>query len=321
VKKWDDQNEVMEYKDYYKILGVEKTAAADEIKKAYRKLAVKYHPDKNPDDKAAENKFKEINEAYEVLGDAEKRKKYDELGANWQQYQQYGQQGGQSQGFDWSQWTNGNGGSASAGFEGEGFSDFFSSIFGERFSEGRGRQRSTRFRGQDYTAEMQLSLEEAYSGTTRQLELDGQKLQLKIKPGVKDSQVLRLRGKGGQGMNGGSSGDVYITVIIPEHPHFKRKEDDLYCDIPVELYTAVLGGQVLIRTLGGTLKMTVGKETDNGKVLRLKGMGMPKYGKENERGDLFAKVNVVLPKDLSSKEMELFRELSTLKKTSHAETI
>ncbi len=315
----------MDFKDYYKILGLAKTATADEIKKAYRKLAVKYHPDKNPNDKSAEEKFKEINEANEVLGNAEKRKKYDELGENWKYYQQSGQPGNQGQDFDWSKYTNRGGNNSHSyttgeQFNGGDFSDFFENIFGGGFAGGKQSQQRT-FNGRDYNAEMQVSLEEAYFGTTRQLELDTQKLQLKTKPGLKDGQVLRLKGKGGKGMNGGQDGDLYITVHVTEHPHYKRKEDDLYCDITVDLYTAILGGQTLIRTLHNPIKMNIGKETENGKVLRLKGMGMPKYGKENEYGDLYAKVNIKLPKDLSPKEIELFKELSTIKHTSHAETV
>lgn len=314
----------MDFKDYYKILGVSKTAAADEIKKAYRKLAVKYHPDKNPNNKAAEDKFKEISEANEVLGDPEKRKKYDELGENWKYYQQHeGQKGGQD--FDWSKYTQqGHGGqqyySGAEQFQGGDFSDFFSTIFGGSFGRGKHGQAGA-FRGQDFTAETQISLEEAYSGTVRQLELDGQKLKLTLKPGIKDGQVLRLKGKGSKGMNGGSDGDLYLTIRVAEHPHFKRRENDLHCDISVDLYTAILGGQTVIRTLKNPIKLTISKETENGKVLRLKGMGMPKYGNENEFGDLYAKVNVKLPKNLSPKETELFKELSNIKNTSHAEAV
>lgn len=315
----------MDFKDYYKILGVVKTATSDEIKKAYRKLAVKYHPDKNPDNKSAEEKFKDINEANEVLGNVEKRKKYDELGENWKYYQQTGQQGGhgQAQDFDWSNWSNS--GRTSRYTSGEqfregNFSDFFENIFGGSFEGGK-QGKTKAYKGQDYNAEMTVSLEDAYSGTTRQLQLDKQKIQIKTKPGLKDAQILRLKGKGAKGKNGGPDGDLFINVHLSEHPHYKRKEDDLYCDISVDLYTAVLGGQTLIRTLRSPIKMTISKETDNGKVLRLKGMGMPKYDKENEFGDLYAKVNIKLPKNLSPKEEELFKELSNIKHTSHAETI
>jgi curved DNA-binding protein len=307
----------MDYKDYYKILGVSKTATADEIKKAYRKLAIKYHPDKNPNDKTAEEKFKEINEANGVLGDTEKRKKYDELGANWNSYQQPGS------GYESSQ-RGGNGGysnySNNQQFEGENFSDFFENIFGN--SGGRKSNTGSRaYKGEDYNAEMQISLEEAYKGTTRQIDLGDQKLQLNIKQGVKDGQLLRLKGKGGKGVNGGQNGDVFIKVQVPEHPHYKRKEDDLFCDISVDLYTAILGGQTLINTLRNPIKMNIASDTSNGKVLRLKGMGMPKYDKENEFGDLYAKVNVLLPKNLSPKEIELFNELSKIKNPAHVESI
>ncbi|MFL5763596.1 MAG: DnaJ C-terminal domain-containing protein [Bacteroidia bacterium] len=308
----------MDFKDYYKILNVEKNATAEDIKKAYRRLAVKYHPDKNPGNKSAEEKFKEANEAYEVLGDPEKRKKYDELGANWNAYQQSGAQQ-QDGGFDWSQFTGNQRGSYTYSNNDEDFSDFFSGIFGDRFG-GRTRGNSAR-RGQDIRAEMELPLEDAYHGTNRVIELDGQKLQMNIKPGVRDQQVLRLKGKGGPGRNGGPPGDLYITIHIPEHTHFQRIENDLHCEVPVELYTAILGGQALIRTLRGPLKINVAQGTANGKILRLKGMGMPVYGKDNEFGDLFVKVNVVLPKDLSERELALFKELSTLKKVSHAGTV
>lgn len=305
----------MDFKDYYKILGVQKNAGADEIKKAYRKLAVKYHPDKNQNNKTAEDKFKEINEANEVLSDPEKRKKYDELGENWNSYQQHAGQGS-TQDFDWSKWTGntqGNGGH----FEETDFSDFFENIFGGQFSGSSKRA----YKGQDYQVNAELSLEEAYAGTTRMLDLGDQKLRFKLKPGVEDGQVLKLKGKGAKGINGGAPGDIYLTVHVMPHPHYTRKGNDLYCDIQVDVYTAILGGQALVRTLSGALKINVGKGTANGKVLRLKGMGMPKYGAVNEFGDLYAKVNVQLPETLSEREIELFKELANLKKTSHASTM
>lgn len=309
----------MEFKDYYKILGVPKTASADEIKKAYRKLAVKYHPDKNQNDKVAEEKFKEVNEANEVLGDPEKRKKYDELGENWQHYQQGAGKTGQD--FDWSKWS----GQQSGPFQGQAgqfdegdFSDFFESIFGGRFQGAGNRKR----KGQDYRAEISISLEEAYHGTSRQLDLGDQKLQFQLKPGVADGQQLRLKGKGGIGQNGGESGDIYLTVQVNEHPHFERKENDLYSSIPVDLYTAVLGGSVLIRTLKATTRIHLPAGTQNGKVLRLRGMGMPVFGKAETFGDLYAKVNVILPEKLSEQELSLFKQLSNLKKNSqHAESV
>lgn len=313
----------MNYKDYYKILGVEKTASADEIKKAYRKLAVKYHPDKNQGNKAAEEKFKEINEANEVLGDPEKRKKYDELGADWQQYQQRGANTGD---FDWSQWQNAGGGKRytySGGgddFEGGGqFSDFFENIFGGGGGFG-GRSRGPS-KGADYKAEVEISLEEAYNGTTRQFEIESEKLQIKIKPGVKDGQVLRLKEKGAYGTKGAKRGDVYITVFVMTHTHYTRKGDDIYCDIPVELYTCVLGGKTLVRTLKGTIKIDIAKETENGKTFRLKALGMPLFGKEGQFGDLYATIKVMLPKNLTEKEITLFKELENIRNKKNGETV
>lgn len=305
----------MEYKDYYKVLGVEKSATADEIKKAYRKLAVKYHPDRNPDNKEAEEKFKDLNEANDVLSDPEKRKKYDELGANWQQHQQNGDSD-----FDWSKWRNsGDGGSFTYTSEdfggGDNFSDFFESIFG------RSRQkRSTRpVAGRDYESEISISLEEAYTGTSAQFDVNGEKLQMKIRPGVKEGQILRMKGKGGEGANGGPRGDIYIKVHVKPHSHFERVGNDLYADAPVELYTALLGGKAIVHTLRGNIKMDIPKETENGKTLRLKRMGMPVFGKENEYGDLYIRVKVTLPHNLSEKEKELFKELAALRNVTHEE--
>ncbi len=307
----------MEFRDYYKVLGLEKSATAEEIKKAYRKLAVKYHPDKNPDNKAAEEKFKEISEAYDVLGNPEKRKKYDELGENWKHYQQAG---GQQGDFDWSKWKTDQGGAYytyTSGEEGgEQFSDFFESIFG---SEGfRSQRTQSSFRGQDYEAVCEISLEEAYAGTSRQMEVNGEKLQVKLKPGTKGGQVLRIKEKGAPGYNKGKRGDIYLKVLVQEHSHFTVKENDLHSNTPVDLYTAILGGQTLVRTLKGTIKINIPKYTDNGKVLRLKGLGMPVYGSEPQFGDLYVKVQVQLPKNLSEKEISLFQELAQIKNNNHA---
>jgi len=304
----------MDFKDYYKILGLDKNASVDEIKKAYRKLALKYHPDKNPNNKAAEDKFKEINEANEVLSDPEKKRKYDELGSNYNQYQQQGSREGN---FDWSKWTAGNQGRGSSfsgeqafGNEGE-FSSFFESVFGGGFNNTR--RGSTKMKGQDYRAEIEVSLEDAYHGTESRIEVNGKTLQMKLKPGIKNGQVLRIKEKGGPGRNGGPKGDIYLTLIIPEHPHFERREDDLYCNAPVDLYTAVLGGKQLVITLKGNIRIDIPAGTDNGKTLRLKGMGMPKFGKVNEFGDLYAKLSIVLPKNLTEKEIKLFKELQELR--------
>lgn len=315
----------MDYKDYYKVLGVDKTASAAEIKKSFRKQAIKYHPDKNQGNKVAEEKFKEVNEANEVLSDPEKKKKYDDLGENWK----YAEQGGgnqrtnnrqqwSSQGNPFEQGGQRRYSSGGGNYEGDNadFSDFFESIFGAQNNSRRGPSK-----GQDMTAEVRMSLEEAYSGTVRELESGVERIRMTIKPGVKDGQVLRIKGKGAQGMNGASRGDILLTVHIPVHPHFERKEDDLYSNIQVDLYNAVLGGQTLLRTMKGTIKATIAPGTDNGKVLRLKGMGMPKFGKSEEYGDLYAKTIITIPKNLSPEEIELFKQLKKYKHNGHAQTI
>lgn len=306
----------MEYKDYYKILGVDKKASADEIKKAFRKLAVKYHPDKNPGDKQAEEKFKEISEANEVLSDVEKRKKYDEFVESWSQYQGRGQG---SEGFDWTKWQErGNTRSQEFTYEDENFGDF-SSFFETLF--GFNRKARGPAKGQDYSAELEISLEEAFTGTERILEVDNEKLRIKLKPGTSDGQVIKVKGKAAQGRNGGPRGDIYMKIHIPEHPHYKRNGDDLHCNAPVDLYTMVLGGKALIDTLKGPVRIDIPEGTENGKVLRIKGMGMPKYDQPGQFGDLYAKISVIIPKKLTPEEKELFRELSSLKEKNYATTI
>ena len=307
----------MTYKDYYKVLGVARTATTEEIKKAYRRLARRHHPDKNPGDKTAEEKFKEINEANEVLSDPEKRKKYDRFGVDWRHYQEAGGQEGQ---FDWSKFTarpegevHFEGGDVDEVLGSEGASDFFEALFGH----GLGREKGTRtfkFRGHDVKAEMQVSLEEAYSGTTRLLKLNGQTIRVRVNPGIEDEQVLRLPGKGTVGVNGGESGDLYLTVRVAKHTEFRREGKDLYSDMSVGLYTAVLGGKVDVKTLKGKIRVDVAEETPNGKVLRLSGLGMPEYKTKNKFGDLYLKVSVQIPQNLTAKEFELFKELASLRK-------
>ncbi|MBS1519058.1 MAG: DnaJ domain-containing protein [Bacteroidetes bacterium] len=313
----------MDYKDYYKILGVNKNATQDEIKKAYRKLAVKYHPDKNKGKKEAEEKFKEINEANEVLGDKDKRKKYDELGENWKYYQQSGGQ----QDFDWSQYANQGSGYTQYtygndfgdSFSGTGFSDFFETLFGgggfgsSRQSE-RGSARKANLRGEDLSAEMSITLEDAFKGSEKLFDLNGQSIKLRIKPGIASGQTLRLSGKGGAGIRGGNPGDLLLKIHVLQDPLYERKGDDLYTDIRVDLYTAVLGGKASLKTFKGTININIPKEAQSGKVLRLQGLGMPKYGKTNESGDLYAKIIVETPVNLSEKELKLFRELAELRK-------
>jgi curved DNA-binding protein len=313
----------MEFKDYYSTLGVNKSASQDEIKKAYRKLAMKYHPDKTKGDKTAEQKFKEINEANEVLSDPEKRKKYDQLGENWQSYRQ---QGGSQGGFDWSQYANmgGNGGGQTHYtfegdlgdlFGGSGYSDFFDMLFGG--GPGGSRRRSSRrtasVRGQDLQAEMEITLEEAYKGSSRIFDLNGQSIKLNIKPGIPDGHTLKLAGKGSPGVSGGQAGDLLITIKILKDPVFERKGDDLYANVNVDLYTAVLGGKASFKSFKGSVKIDITKGTQNGKVMRLQKMGMPVYGKENSFGDLYLKVNIQVPQNLSSKEIKLFEELKKIR--------
>ncbi|MBS1492757.1 MAG: J domain-containing protein [Bacteroidetes bacterium] len=317
----------MEYKDYYKVLGVEKTATQDEIKKAYRKLAVKFHPDKNAGNKQAEEKFKEINEANEVLGDAAKRKKYDELGENWKYYQQ---SGGQAQDFDWARYQNQGGGGQRTysnqdfgGFDfggagGGGFSDFFETMFGGGgFSQGGGARRGRRtsaMRGEDMRASLSITLEEAYHGVEKLFTIDGQSIKLKIKPGVPDGHLLKLTGKGYAGSGGGAHGDLLLSIVVEPDKRYERKGADLYTDLPVDIITAELGGKAEVKTFKGTIKVNIAPETDNGKSLRLPGMGMPIYGKENQHGDLYVKVNLQVLKNLTEKETKLFKELAGLRK-------
>jgi len=311
---------MMEFKDYYEVLGVAKDAAQDAIKKTYRKLAVQFHPDKNPGDKKSEERFKEITEAYEVLGDPEKRRKYDEMREQWKNYRQGG---GRSDEFDWSAWSGGQGGGEGGGytytFDGDdvgGFSEFFESVFGGGRARGNGkhRVRNMAFRGEDLRAEMQVSLEEAFSGTTRRVQLGEQLLDLKVKPGVRDGQVLRLKGKGGQGVNGGPNGDLLITVLVEKNPRFRREGDDLYTEAAADLYTAILGGKTEVQTPKGPVRITLAPGTQNAKTLRLKGMGMPAYDRPGVAGDLYVKLNIRLPEKLSAEEKELFERLASLRR-------
>lgn len=300
----------MEYKDYYSVLGVSKTATQEEIKKAYRKLAVKFHPDKNPGNKKAEDKFKEISEANEVLGDPEKRKQYDALGSNWKQYEHGGfdpfARGGRrrtTQSYETQD---------DAYFGSGGFSDFFESFFGG------GRQQSNRgfggvdfdFPPSDLTGEISITLEEAYHGTERIVDLGGEKIKIKIKPGAYDGLTLRAKGKGEKSPSG-KAGDLHLTVKVHSHPRFERKEDDLHMEAPVDLFTALLGGQLEIMTLSGKINITLKEGTQNGKTVRLKGKGMPAYGKPGQHGDLYIKLLVKLPEHLTAHQRELIRKLKS----------
>ncbi|MBL3657656.1 DnaJ C-terminal domain-containing protein [Fulvivirga sediminis] len=309
----------MEYKDYYKILGVSKSATKEEIRKAYRKLAVKYHPDKNPDDKAAEDKFKEISEANEVLGDPEKRKLYDQLGANWKQYQQTGydpntrgrshseqRRGGRKYSYN-------SHGDASDIFGSSGFSDFFESFFGgssHGFDNSRGfngfNTNSSR-PGSDLSGDIHISLQEAYTGTERIVDLGDQKIKVKIKPGAYDGLRLRVKGKGEKGI-GGQAGNLFLNIKILPNPDYNRQGDDLYINVSIDLFTALLGGKQEISTLTGKVNINIPEGTQNDKQLRLKGKGMPKYGK-NGNGDLYVKLQVKLPEKLNDHQRSLLKEL------------
>jgi len=301
----------MEYKDYYKVLGVEKGASQDDIKKAYRKLAVKYHPDKNPGDKKAEDKFKEINEANEVLGDPEKKKKYDELGANWQQYGQAG-----NAGFNNAQYARQGRSSTQQGqsqffTDDSQFSDFFESFFGGGSSSGgSGRRGGMQRKGEDYEAETTITLEEALSGTSRQVNLATQKLNLKLKPGIANGQILRMKDKGGPGINGGPNGDLFITIHVQEHELYKRDGDDLHFDHSLDAFTAMLGGKLTVQTLDKALNINIPAGTDSDKIFRLKGVGMPKYGDATQRGDAFVRMVITVPKNLSDTDKEAITKIA-----------
>jgi DnaJ-class molecular chaperone len=328
----------MEFKDYYATLGVAKTATEKEIKQAYRKLARKFHPDVNPGDKAAEAKFKEINEAYEVLGDPEKRKKYDELGANWRMYEQAGAGAGSPfRGDDrWTVNMGGQGGGFRTMTEEEmreifgnedPFSDFFHAFFGGQAAEPRrgraqaGTSRRVR-QGRDVEQEIELSLEDAFSGATRRLAIkhDGhaRTVDVRIPAGVGEGSRVRVSGEGEHGSGGAASGDLYLRIHLRPHERFERKGRDLYVKVPVAVTTAVLGGEAEVDTLGGRpLRLRVPPETQNNQVFRLKGHGMPAVGKPDDRGDLYATVDVQVPQQLSAEQRKHYEALASLESTKN----
>ncbi len=297
----------MAFVDYYKTLGVNKNATEDEIKKAYRKLARRYHPDLNPNDTEANKKFQQINEANEVLSDAEKRKKYDAYGENWQHAEAYenARQQQQNTSTNWNEYTY-------SGTQQEGdFSDFFESLFGNSSRRNNSRTES-RFRGRDFNAELHLSLRDAYQTQKQTLNVNGKNVRITIPAGVENGQVIKLKGYGSEGVNNGPNGDLYITFVINEDSRFKRVGNDLYASEEISLYTAVLGGEITIETLSGKIKLKVNPETQNDTRTRIKGKGLPVYKKENEFGDLFITYKIRLPKNLTPKQKELFEELSKL---------
>jgi len=312
----------MEYKDYYKTLGVDKNADEKEIKKAYRRLARQHHPDLNPGDKAAEARFKDLNEANEVLSDAEKRRKYDALG---QDYQRWQQTGGATNGFDFSQWQAAGAPGGTRGEYGDindlfgsdaGFSDFFDSIFGST-AAGRSapgaRTRRTAAVPRSVEQEVEVTLEEAFQGAQRLMDVDGRRLEVKIPAGVKTGSKVRMAGEGLQSGRTGPRGDIYLIIKVLPHPTFERRGDDLYCEVPVDLFAALLGGEVRVPTLAGPVALRIPASTQSGRTFRLGGQGLPKLRTPNEHGDLFAKVRIVLPDKLTDRELQLVREWAKLR--------
>jgi curved DNA-binding protein len=312
----------MDYKDYYDILGILPDADKKAIQQAFRKLARQYHPDVNPGDKDAEDKFKTINEAHQVLSDAEQRKKYDALRT---QYQEWQQAGGRQQDFDWQNWSGQSGkgthvryaspedledlfGSDSA------YSDFFNSIFGQAYTSGRGSNKNTApraRRGRNVEYEVDLDLKEAFHGADRLLEMDGHRIRAAIPPGVRTGSRVRLSGQGEPGKNGGTDGDLYLVINVLPNDSFERQGGDLHIDMPVDIFTAIAGGETRVPTLERPLTLKIPSRTNAGRSFRLRGMGMPHLGDPNKHGDLYAMVRLVLPDALTDQEVNSIRELSS----------
>lgn len=311
----------MEYQDYYKTLGVDRNASDKEIRKAYRRLARQYHPDVNPGDAASEEKFKEINEAYQVLSDADKRAKYDQIG---QSYQQWQQRGGQPGGFNWSDWMGAQPGAqpGGSGFRVEyadiggddPFSDFFRNIFGGMSGGGaRTAYQRQAMKGQDLEVTAQVTLEEAYHGTQRTVQIGDRRLEVKIPAGARDGMRVRLRGQGEPGYAGGQPGDLYVIVDVLPHPLYRRDGGDLHLDLKVPLYTAVLGGTASVPALSGEVSLRIQPGTQSGQTIRLRGKGLPQVRQKGTYGDLYAHVLVQVPTNLTDRERALFEELRTLR--------
>jgi len=294
----------MDFIDYYKVLGVPKSASEKEIKAAYRKLARKYHPDLNPGDKEAETKFKEINEANEVLGDPENRKKYDKYGKDWQHGEEFEKAQRQRQ-------QQSRRSTESRGFSGEDYSDFFESMFGAGRSSGRSQH--PKFKGQDYHAELHLDLKDAYRTHQQVLTVNGDNIRLTIPAGVEDGQVIKIKGKGGKGLNGGPNGDLYITFMVNNQTSFIRDKSTLYKNVDLDIYTALLGGEVTTDTFDSKVKLKIKAGTQNGSKVKLKGKGFPVYKKEGAFGDLIITYHIKIPTQLSEKEKELFKELQKMR--------
>jgi len=325
----------MDYKDYYKILGVSKSASQQEIKKAYRKMAAKHHPDKNPDNPEAETKFKEVGEAYEVLKDPEKRKLYDRAGSDWKRYKQAGDASG---GFDWSEYARqqsrsgrgqrvnvdindmfggqatGRGGPGAGSGTGSPFSSFFETLFG-----GGGFQQQTSRGGQkqakttDTAASVTLPLEELFSDTTKTFRINGDKVKVKIPAGIEEGKRLKLKGRGNKSDFGISRGDLYLKIHVDIPEHIERKGKDIYHTFDIDLYTAILGGSVIVPTLNGKVKLTIPAETENGKLFKFSGRGLPGMNGDGSRGNYYVRCNIKMPQNLTAEEKKLFKKLAALR--------
>ena len=292
--------------DYYKILGIDKNATEADIKKAYRKMARKYHPDLNPNDKAAEQKFKELNEANEVLSNAENRKKYDAYGDNWKQGNAYAN--AEQQRY---QRPSGQGNARGNAYEND-YSDFFENMFGGGGSS-RGGRNGVKFKGADLFAELNLDIKEVFITHKRELNVNGKNIRITIPAGIKNEQVIKIPGYGGDGLNGGPKGDLQIQINVTNNTQFKIDNNDLHSTVEIDLYKALLGGDLIVDTFDGKAKLKVAPETQNGTKVKLKGKGLPVYKKEEEFGDLYITYNIALPTNLTEREKELFTELSKLR--------
>ena len=293
----------MTFIDYYKVLGIEKRATAVDIKSAYRKLARKYHPDLNPKDADAKKNFQQINEANEVLSDPEKRKKYDKYGKDWQHAEQYDnakQYQEQSSGFSGQKYSRTQ--------TGGDFSDFFESMFGGSANAGRNRQ--VKFRGEDYNAQLQLNLTDAFQTHKQTLTVNGRNIRITIPAGIENGQTIKISGHGGLGINGGPNGDLYLTISIADYPGINRLGNDLYINVDLDLYAAVLGDEITLNTLSGKVKLKVKPETQNGSKVKLKGKGFPVYKNAGQFGDLYITYTVKIPTKLTERQKSLFTELS-----------
>ncbi|RKS55243.1 curved DNA-binding protein [Gillisia mitskevichiae] len=306
----------MEFIDYYKTLELDKSATKADVKKAYRRLARKYHPDLNPDDDSSKKRFQQINEANEVLSDPEKRKKYDEYGKDWQHadhFEQQKQQRKSARGASGGYGGFGGQGQAYSGnFDNDNFSDFFEQMFGGG-ARSRGTGRSPQFKGQDFNAELQLNLSDVYTSHKQTLTVNGKNIRLTIPAGVENGQTIKIAGHGGPGAQGGPKGDLLITFKIVNNTKFKREKENLYSTVDLDFYTAILGGEITVDTFNGKVKLNIKPETQNATRVKLKGKGFPKYKKEGQFGDLFITYNIKVPTNLSSKEKELYTELQKLR--------